>query len=119
MMLPVSVIIPAFNEETRLGPTLSHVEKFLQARGFEYEILIVDDGSTDGTASLVIEAAKSQPRLRLISYKPNRGKGFAVKTGMLAATGDLLLQYDADGSTPIEELVKLEKSIDAGANVAI
>lgn len=115
----LSVIIPAFNEERRLPATLESVHAFLMSWGKSFEIVIVDDGSTDGTASIVQEFAKQHDGVRLLSYVPNQGKGHAVRTGMLAGAGDLLLLNDADGSSPIQELVRLEAAIRDGSDLAI
>lgn len=117
-MIELSVIIPAYNEERRLPKTLESVYGFLNARGRGFEIVVVDDGSHDHTADYVINFAKDHPEVRLISYQPNRGKGFAVRQGMLAARGDRMLIDDADGSSPIEEVEKLERTLEEGADVA-
>jgi len=115
----LSVIIPAFNEERRLPPTLQSIHEYLMQRGVSFEILIIDDGSTDHTIETVQEFGKHHDGVRLISYAPNQGKGYAVRTGMLAATGDYLLLDDADGSSLIEELERLEEAVRSGANIAI
>lgn len=109
----LSVIIPAYNEERRLPRTLESVYEFLLAEleksGRTFEILVVDDGSLDGTAEVVEEFARHalDNTVRLVSYAPNQGKGFAVRTGMLKAEGQYLLMNDADGSSPIEEVERL------------
>jgi dolichyl-phosphate beta-glucosyltransferase len=90
----------------------------LRTRGKSFEIVVVDDGSFDGTASLVGEFSADNREVRLISYEQNRGKGFAVRTGVLSATGDVVLVNDADGSSPIEELERLERAINSGADIA-
>lgn len=118
-MPQLSVIIPAYNEEMRLPATLSSVHEFLSQRKEPFEIIIVDDGSRDGTASIVRKFQAQHQGVNLISYKPNQGKGHAVRTGMLAAGGDLLLLNDADGASPISELPRLEEAIAKGASVAI
>lgn len=118
-MLELSVIIPAFNEESRLPKTLDSVYGFLSGRGRSFEIVVVDDGSHDNTADVVIEYSKNHPEVRLLSYQPNKGKGHAVRVGMLAGKGDLLLIDDADGSSPIEEVERLEDAIANGADIAI
>ncbi|OGC32364.1 hypothetical protein A2311_01325 [candidate division WOR-1 bacterium RIFOXYB2_FULL_48_7] len=96
----LSVIIPAYNEAKRLPSTLASVIGYLQATRQEHEIIVVDDGSRDTTAAV----ARSFPGVKVITYQPNRGKGFAVKQGMLAATGDLRLFMDADNSTRLDEI---------------
>lgn len=118
-MAQVSVIIPAYNEERRLPATLESAYKFLTAAGRTFEIVVVDDGSLDNTAAVVEEYARTHENVRLISYSPNRGKGHAIRVGMLASKGDLLLFDDADGSSPISELTKLAAAIDSGADLAI
>ncbi len=117
-MPELSIIIPAYNEESRLPGTLESVSRFLQEHGKSYEIVVVDDGSHDATADVVQNYCANHSEVRLVSYQPNRGKGFAVRTGMLAARGDLLLMNDADGSSPIEEIVRLEDAIAYGADIA-
>jgi len=110
----LSVVIPAFNEARRLGATLARLRRHLEARS--HEILVVDDGSTDGTAEVARAAGDD---VRVLRHEPNRGKGYAVRRGMQAATGEVRLMTDADLSTPIEELAKLEAALDRGFDVAI
>jgi dolichyl-phosphate beta-glucosyltransferase len=112
----LSVVIPAFNEALRLPATLARVREHLAARGVAHEILVVDDGSSDATADV---ARAGGDVVRLLRHEPNRGKGYAVRRGMLAATGERRLMTDADLSTPIEELARLEAEIDRGFDVAI
>lgn len=118
MSCPLSVVIPAFNEEARLPRSLERLRAFLDARGTGYEILVVDDGSRDATVATAQAAARGSA-LRVLAGGKNRGKGHAVRRGMLAAVGERRLMTDADLSTPIEEIVKLEAALDAGADVAI
>jgi dolichyl-phosphate beta-glucosyltransferase len=113
----LSVVIPAFNEEKRLGPTLKRMRAYLQKRSAE--VLVADDGSTDGTVALVLAMAKGWPALKLVRLGSNQGKGAAVKAGVEAARGKRILFSDADLSTPIEELPALEKALQKGAAVAI
>ena len=117
--MELSLIIPAFNEAQRIGPTLRRVHRFLVARPASFEILVVDDGSTDGTVALVTALARELPGLRVLCSPANRGKGHAVRLGMLAATGQVRLFSDADGSTPIDELDALLRALAAGADIAI
>jgi dolichyl-phosphate beta-glucosyltransferase len=110
MTLPpaLSIVIPAYNEESRLPPTLNVVRAYLEASLFpNAEIVVVDDGSRDGTAKLVETFACKDPRIRLVRNPGNRGKGFSIRHGMLEARGEWILFSDADLSTPIEELSKL------------
>jgi dolichyl-phosphate beta-glucosyltransferase len=100
----LSVIIPAYNEQERLAPQLSHILAYLHEHVPDFELLVVDDGSTDQTAKIVTSAFQDEPRARLISYQPNRGKGYAVRTGVLASQGEQIVFLDADLSTPIDEI---------------
>lgn len=111
----LSLVIPMYNEVGRMAPAFGVVRAYLDASGQPYEIIAVDDGSTDGTS----EALAALPDVRAISYKPNRGKGYAVRQGMLASKGDLVAFSDVDLSAPIEELGKLMAAIESGADVAI
>jgi dolichyl-phosphate beta-glucosyltransferase len=111
----VSIVIPAYNEEGRLPRTIERIAGFLFGR--THEIVVVDDGSIDRTAAAAREAAG--PGVVLLRNDENRGKGYAVRRGMLAARGLRRLMTDADLSTPIEELGRLEACLDAGADIAI
>ncbi|HTL83223.1 MAG TPA: dolichyl-phosphate beta-glucosyltransferase [Bacteroidia bacterium] len=106
-MNKLSIIIPAFNEAARITPTLHSFHSFLENNFPSFEILVVDDGSTDETVTVVRSLMKELPRLKIIVCPGNKGKGNAVRAGMLAATGDMRLFSDADGSTPITEISKL------------
>jgi dolichyl-phosphate beta-glucosyltransferase len=112
-----SVVIPAYNEAQRLPPYLERVVAYFEGRDEPYEIVVVDDGSTDGTADVV--EARRLGAVRVLRLRPNMGKGAAVRTGMLAARGAYRLFADADGATPIEELKRLEPVLVAGADVVI
>lgn len=115
MRRSISIIIPAFNEEKRLPATLEAVRRHLDAGGWEFsEIVVVDDGSTDGTVGVARAAGA-----RVLENPGNRGKGYAVRHGMLEAGGAWLLFSDADLSSPIGELAKLWAAAVAGARVAI
>jgi dolichyl-phosphate beta-glucosyltransferase len=118
--IELSVVIPAFNEEARLPQFLSEVVAYLE-REFPdaFEIIVIDDGSTDGTASWLVERQSSIPRLRVVTFEANRGKGAAVSGGVAASKGDLVLFCDADGATPIEEERRLRSVIEQGADVAV
>ncbi len=118
--LDLSIIIPAYNEEERITPTLDSMSAFLSATSYRYEIVVVDDGSRDGTVALCRQLADRIPHLRVIATSPNRGKGHAVRVGMLAACGAVRVMCDADGSMPATELPKLLAPIAAGqATIAI
>jgi dolichyl-phosphate beta-glucosyltransferase len=114
------VVISAYNEHRRLGPTLVRILAYLRERGDPFEIIVVDDGSQDDTAA--IAARELQPlgeHGRVLRRERNRGKGTAIRRGMLAARGERVLFCDADLSTPIEEIEKLERALAGGARVAI
>jgi dolichyl-phosphate beta-glucosyltransferase len=113
----LSIVIPAFNEARRLPKTLVRLHGWLADSPHRHEIVVVDDGSTDGTAEAAREAGGEA--LVLLRHQPNRGKGYAVRRGMLAATGERRLMTDADLSTPIEELPRLMNELDRGAEIAI
>jgi dolichyl-phosphate beta-glucosyltransferase len=117
--MDLSVIIPAFNEETRITSTVSRVVAYLDARESGYEVIIVDDGSRDGTNILLRSLALRIPRVCIFTLGDNRGKGAALAVGVGGSCGDQILISDADLSTPIEEIEKLERAITAGADVAI
>ena len=115
----LSVVLPAFEEVARLGPTLAAIRRFLDSRRFDSEVVVVVDGGSDGTLELAREVARDWPALVVLHYEPNRGKGYAVRRGMLAARGRYRLFSDADLSTPIEDVERLIEAIDGGADVAI
>lgn len=117
MLRAISIVIPAYNEESRLPATLQCILEFLHRKDMgPAEILVVDDGSRDGT----VAAAGGLPSVRVLRNPGNRGKGYAVRHGMLAADGEWTLFTDADLSTPIEELEKLWRvARESGADVVI
>lgn len=115
----LSVVVPAYNEEGRLEPTLRDVAGYCRRTGRTAEIIVVDDGSRDQTATLVNRLSRELPEIRLIRLAANTGKGFAVRTGVVNSLGRLVLFTDADGATPISEIDRLETAIRAGAHVAI
>lgn len=103
----LSIVVPAYNEEQRLPPTLDRLHAFLSTQPLRYEIVVVDDGSRDDTCGVVERAMERIPNLRLVRQLPNRGKGAAVRRGMLAARGQLRVMCDADCSMPPEEMPRL------------
>lgn len=117
--MKLSIVIPAYNEARRLPTTLATIAEYLDLSGLKAEVIVVDDGSSDGTA----EAAKSVPGTgmppRIIGFEGNRGKGAAVKEGLLAAKGDYALFMDADSSTHITEVEKLLKVAGPKTSVVI
>jgi glycosyltransferase involved in cell wall biosynthesis len=118
--MDISIVIPAYNEVERIEPTLRDLHRFLTSERVSFEILVVDDGSSDGTALLVRALSRDLPGLSCLATSPNRGKGHAVRTGMRRARGKVRVMYDADASMPPEELPKLLKPVFAGnADIAI
>jgi dolichyl-phosphate beta-glucosyltransferase len=116
----LSIIVPAFNEEHRLPPTLARLHAFLSTQPVRSEIVVVDDGSRDGTCAVVERAMAAIPNLRLVRQTPNRGKGAAVRLGMLEARGQIRVMSDADGSMSPDQLPRLLAPIIAGtADIAI
>ena len=115
----LSIVIPAFNEEGRLAPTVRGAVACVRERGTEAEVIVVDDGSRDGTSALVQRLAAELPEVRLVRLAANHGKGYAVRSGVLNAKGELVLFADADGATPWDQLSRLEAAIASGADVAI
>ncbi len=102
--MTLSVVIAAFNEERRLPKTLERLFPYLGGLGVAYEVVIVDDGSRDGTKAAVEAMRQRHPELRLLSHFPNRGRGVSIREGVLAAAGDIILETDADGSTDFEAI---------------
>jgi len=114
-----SIVIPAYNESGRIPGTLERVLKCIRERGWQAEILVVNDGSRDATAEVVREIALRAPELRLLSNPGNHGKGYSVRHGMTEARGDVVMFTDSDLSAPIEEAERLFAAIEAGADIAI
>jgi dolichyl-phosphate beta-glucosyltransferase len=114
-----SIVIPAYNEGERLGPTLERVLGYVREQRWDAEVIVVNDGSRDNTAKLVRQFAEKDPTLRLVENPGNRGKGYAVRNGMLNARGEVVVFSDADLSSPIEEMPKLLQALAAGADIAI
>ena len=113
----VTVVIPAYNEEWRILPTIGAIATHMSARGEPWELIVSDDGSTDATASLVRDPRFAN--LRLLTTTRNAGKGDAVRRGMLAARGRLVLFADADQSTPIEQFDRLAARVAEGFDVVV
>ncbi|MEI7901521.1 MAG: dolichyl-phosphate beta-glucosyltransferase [bacterium] len=117
----LTLVIPVYKEHRRMEESLEKVAAFVAAtEEVSVDAIFVDDGSPDNSASIInaFLADRDDPSLRLIRYPVNQGKGYAVKTGVLAAEGDLILMSDADLSTPLEDWRPLKAAIDAGADIA-
>jgi dolichyl-phosphate beta-glucosyltransferase len=115
----LSIVIPCYNEEQRLPRTIESIERFLAGRHLAYELILVDDGSADGTRRVMDAAAERNGSVRVEALPQNRGKGRALAVGVAAARAEEILITDADLSTPIEELDKLQAALDRGAGIAI
>ncbi len=117
--LQYSIIIPAYNEQARIGATLEGVLACIASRNWQAEVLVVNDGSSDDTAQIVRQAAQQHPVIRLIENCKNRGKGFSVRNGMLQARAPIVMFTDADLSSPMEEAELLFAALNEDADVAI
>ena len=116
----LSIIIPAYNEESRIVPTLEKTIKYLDSRDFQSEIIVVSDGSRDNTGKIVGTFKNTEKtEIKFYEYFPNRGKGYAVKYGMLKGCGDYILFMDADYSVPVEYFEVGMKMLDSGMDIAI
>jgi dolichyl-phosphate beta-glucosyltransferase len=115
----LSVVIPAYNEEKRIGKTIEKTLEYLQKQEYTYELIIVDDGSFDKTSGVVEPFIKNNPDSHFLSYPNNAGKGKAVRTGIAASKGEFVLFMDADYSTPIEELEKAFAVMGKDVDIAI
>lgn len=117
--IELSVVVPAYNEIERLEDTVVEIVEYLRARETTFEIVVADDGSTDGTDGLVERLGRSYAEVRLLRHPVNRGKGSAVRAGLEVATGDRVLFCDADGATPFGEIEALERALEAGADLVV
>ena len=115
MSQKISIIIPAYNEESRIVSSLVSAWIYMSERGYDFEIIVVDDGSKDKTVELVKQFGKA----KLIKQPKNMGKGAAVRTGMLSSTGDIKIFTDADFSTPIYEIQKILQKMNGSADICI
>lgn len=115
----VSLIIPAYNEEKRIGKSLEQIFQFCNAQALPYEIIIVDDGSVDGTASLIRQKFAGRRQLRIIRQPKRAGKGAALKRGMVEGLGQYIFFSDADLSVPIATLPALLSELQQGSDIAI
>jgi glycosyltransferase involved in cell wall biosynthesis len=117
--LEYSIVIPAYNESARIPATLKSVLSYVRAKGWATEIIVVNDGSRDGTADVVREIARTAPEIRLVENPGNHGKGYSVRNGILQALGEVVMFTDSDLSAPIEEAELLFGAIANGADIAI
>ncbi len=115
----LSIVIPAYNESARIEDALERVMSCVAERGWDAEVVVVDDGSKDSTAEIVHQWMVHHPRLHLVHNPGNKGKGYSVRNGLLQAAGDIVMFTDADLSAPMEEAERLIAAIEDGADVAI
>ena len=115
----LSVVIPAYDEEMRLRTSLPVLRDYLRNQEFSWEVIIVDDGSSDGTSRITGEVFGKPEHVKVLKNSENRGKGYSVRRGVLAAHGQLILITDADFSTPIEEFERLHACLNQGCDIAI
>ena len=115
----LSVIVPAYNESGRIEPSLEKILAYLHQQTYTWELRVVDDGSRDDTAPVVTRLLAGEPNARVITYQPNRGKGYAVRTGVLAAKGRWAVFLDADLSTPPEEIENALRYLNQGYDMVI
>jgi len=116
----ISVVIPAYNEAKTITESVRRIQAFETACGADWEVVVVNDGSTDDTEKVLLDLQNADPgHVRILSEKRNRGKGFATKKGILSARGKYVLLTDADLSCPIKESTKLIRSLQEGADVAV
>lgn len=115
----LSVVIPAYNEEKRISKTLESLKEYFKDKKYDFEVLVVDDGSKDKTVEVVKDFAKNFPELKAVVNKKNHGKGYVVRKGILEAKGDYRLFMDADNSTKIDQFDKLFPYFEKGFDVVI
>ncbi len=121
--MTLTLVIPVYKEHLRLEHSIRQIVAFMaeeEAQGVDVDVVFVDDGSPDASAMIIntLIADREDPRMRLLRYAVNQGKGFAVRTGVLAAGGEWILMSDADLSTPLRDWRKLKEALDAGADIA-
>lgn len=114
-----TIIIPSYNEGERLPATLDRILSYIKLKGWDAEIIVVNDGSQDNTSELALAYAERHPEVRVLQNPGNRGRGYSVRNGVMHARGSVVIYTDADLSSPIEESAKLFAELAAGADVAI
>jgi dolichyl-phosphate beta-glucosyltransferase len=114
-----SIVIPAFNESGRIPATLESILACIRANALDAEVIVVNDGSTDSTAQLVLDIARNAPELRMLENPGNRGKGYSVRNGILHSLGDIVMFTDSDLSAPMAESERLFAALAGGADIAI
>jgi dolichyl-phosphate beta-glucosyltransferase len=117
--MKLSVVIPAYNEEKRIPKTLLEISGYLSKQDYDYEIIVVSDGSKDKTAEAVYNLKQQVPNLKLMDNKENHGKGFVVRQGLSEAKGDFRLFTDADNSTSVDQIEKMWPEFEKGYDVVI
>ena len=115
----LSIIIPAYNEATRLETSLLYLHDFLQKQSYTWEVVLVDDGSSDRTAEVALKFLPAPAQLQIVRNGVNRGKGYSVREGVRVARGEVLLLSDADFSTPMTDFQKLYSYLQNGCDIAI
>lgn len=115
----LTLILPAYNEASRIAATIRAAQEYLDSLNEPWELIVVDDGSSDGTLDSIRSCGDQSSRLRVITYHPNRGKGYAVRQGVLASQGRFVAFSDVDMSAPLTEFAKLFKALEDGYDVAI
>jgi dolichyl-phosphate beta-glucosyltransferase len=115
----ISIVIPAYNESSRIGRALDAVMQCVRERDWHAEVVVVNDGSTDNTVGVVESYAARYPEIRLLENPENRGKGYSVRHGILQSVGEIVMFTDADMSAPIEEAERLFAALRQGADIAI
>lgn len=115
----LSLVFPAYNESARIGSALREALAYLDSRGIEGEVVVVNDGSRDDTLEKAQAVADADPRVRVLTHSPNRGKGYAVREGMLGARGEFRIFLDVDLATPVDQADALLAELEGGADVVI
>jgi dolichyl-phosphate beta-glucosyltransferase len=115
----LSVVVPAYNERDVIAETIAEIESHLRTAGIDHEVIVVCDGATDGTGAVVEELARENPRLRVLNYRKNRGKGYAVRSGVALARGEYVMFIDADLAIPVSIADDFLDALGSGYDIAI